>query len=790
MKLKLTNIGCWKKNEFEFNDAGLNLLSGQSGIGKSTCLRAIAFALFGIGTKIITDGCTSGSVELEYGELHVIRSKGPCRLVVNHSLEDDEAQSFINEFLQIGDISTIYLEQNGKNTFVNMTPQQKLEFLERITFSNSKLKLIKEKLADKTKGIEYKRLDLNTRLTVIDEKLSTIQKPIISSTVPQNLFEQSKQIGVDAMEINLNEKITSSYDKISELDQKINVIRTYQQAFHEFQTCRINKSTEIERLQVNLEKYDGQETFDSTILPKLYEQLDNIRVHTELIQSEENHAKCKSIYDELVSQKKDAIEKKLNDLVDEQKSIPHTRKELRQLIKDFRLSEQLQDSIAQVKGLLQEAVNIDELKKLQLEQKHLQELISQKTQLAKSYPCPVCKSFLQLDNNQLTPVDNKIPVDELKAQIKTLNSQIVQITSAITTIQTLQNKNALLGEQLEQHETDLDQLNVDTIDIVLVEEQYESINRIKYAIKEAEGDLSQITDQFNGMEREISTLDKKCLELRKKCADIPLPTKSRAQVEKELIDATRLKAQWEEIDKIYQSTLDQLKTVRQELDELNTFKIQTFTYSLEELENMRKKCEGIISSTIEDKTHLHRIREFLLAEMEFNKLYQQKQELTLQSELEKESFSACVDFKKILSRAESIAIKATIDTINIHAQHFIDAFFIDEPMSAQITTLKSKGTKTEREQLNIEIIYKGMNIDLKMLSGGEYDRVVLAFMMSVMDMDQSPILLLDECISSLDQETADTVCTYIQSHSKNRCVILIAHQIVSGMFDSVIHLKK
>ena len=58
MKLNLVNFGCYDKYTIEFNDASMNLISAPSGAGKTSLLRAIVFAIYGKGTKVVKDGYT------------------------------------------------------------------------------------------------------------------------------------------------------------------------------------------------------------------------------------------------------------------------------------------------------------------------------------------------------------------------------------------------------------------------------------------------------------------------------------------------------------------------------------------------------------------------------------------------------------------------------------------------------------------------------------------------------------------------------------------------------------
>ena len=55
-------------------------------------------------------------------------------------------------------------------------------------------------------------------------------------------------------------------------------------------------------------------------------------------------------------------------------------------------------------------------------------------------------------------------------------------------------------------------------------------------------------------------------------------------------------------------------------------------------------------------------------------------------------------------------------------------------------------------------------------------------------MFNSPILLLDECTASLDQDLTNVVFDGIRDNFNDKLVLIIAHQVVSGTFDKVITL--
>ena len=102
--------------------------------------------------------------------------------------------------------------------------------------------------------------------------------------------------------------------------------------------------------------------------------------------------------------------------------------------------------------------------------------------------------------------------------------------------------------------------------------------------------------------------------------------------------------------------------------------------------------------------------------------------------------------------------------------------------------LKRSKKKTSKPSINIRIEYKGMECNLNMLSGGELARVVLAYTLALAEMFNTPLILLDECTASLDQEMTGVVFDSIKDHFNGKLAVIIAHQVVSGVFDNVLIL--
>ena len=84
--------------------------------------------------------------------------------------------------------------------------------------------------------------------------------------------------------------------------------------------------------------------------------------------------------------------------------------------------------------------------------------------------------------------------------------------------------------------------------------------------------------------------------------------------------------------------------------------------------------------------------------------------------------------------------------------------------------------------------YKGYPIELVNLSGGEISRLNLAFVLAMSEIFKSPILMLDECMSTLDPDNCINILNTIREEYKGKLVLMIHHQITEGLFDTVIEL--
>jgi len=102
--------------------------------------------------------------------------------------------------------------------------------------------------------------------------------------------------------------------------------------------------------------------------------------------------------------------------------------------------------------------------------------------------------------------------------------------------------------------------------------------------------------------------------------------------------------------------------------------------------------------------------------------------------------------------------------------------------------IKSK-KDVSKPGLNLEISYKGFTYDnINLLSGGEGDRISLALLLALNSVSNSPIILLDEAVSSLDSTLKESCITAIKS-IPNKTVICVDHDdTLEGFYDSVLKI--
>ncbi len=786
MKVTLENFRSWAKKTVDFDDDSLILLSGASGCGKSTILNAIFFALTGEGRNILTHGKSSCKVTLEFNNLTISRSKRPNRLLVQKNgkdYEDDVGQAIINKAFGPLYGQCSYIQQDARNTFLYMSPTEKLEFLETFGFQSIDIASKKEEIKDLLK----KRQDSLTKLT---SSLETTKDLFDSLPTPK----QSKfPLKVDDSEI------LSTIEKYAKLDSDL-------QAKEKKLSFQLSEQKANRELQKNLESQLAK------IQEKKNETLQQIKAYKEVLSKNNyNEKKYKEIKEELqkVQKFRENAERKkeyetLKKTVEEQereelKEVEHKRTEISTRLWNDLDEAGTRENIELLKSMLEDSlflhensfstekqdllsVTTKEVKRLEDER---QELRTKIQELTNTYTCPCCSKLLKMENGSLIQarltsssdreetakklenVERKLAKLQKDAKSLTVQSNTEQeINERINSINS-SNEEPLsppedLEEQIKEWQTYLDEN-------LLLEKELKKLQKTKLS--------SFLTEQ----KKRLSVLEEKLTQ-----EDMEMPDKDESVLQQDLMDMERSKSEHQTNSVLLKRSEEVLKTLDKEEDDISAsfskITLKDEKDIKEELDRIQEKFQKVRS--INEK----------ISEYQKNKgVHDQWKEVKKTVErLEKEEKEAQLDLASISSlrdkvmRAESMFLQHIIDKLAKSTNSILEHFYPDEPMTITLNTFKQV-KKDSKPQINMEIFYKGQEFDLLELSGGERDRLDLALTIALSHTFDSPLLMLDECISSLDAVNFTNVLEFLKENNTFKHILLVSHQASEGVFDKVVN---
>ena len=822
MKIHLINFLCYVDSKFDFGKEGLTLISGSSGAGKSSILKGIFFALFGEGNKVQHYGKTSCSVELEFDDpletgetLKIVRTKRPNHLVINDVYEDAAAQEIINKRFGSTFKTSGYIQQNNLSSFILMSPIEKLGFLEQFAFQDVDLGKIK----GRCKSVISE---------TYDELLSTTAQLDMSSKVLEEM-----QLGEEVIFPLKNSK----GGKISEKNRAIAIknehtkYKNNMMLLGKLNTDKETNQAKLVELKMLITVFDAKwesirgldkrlEKLDIEASKLSYMGDEKVKILQEKLQQitdKKEFVKLQSIYQDNMEKlqsmalgEMENYEKQRDNLTSNlwkeytETELASTLEELTTCLSDCETIQKLQSRLGKID--VDEEMIISEKSRLKTQQEELDKLEKLAKQ-TKHYNCPQCQSKLHFVEEQLVLSDNYIE----NMSLEEIEEKISENMDIISDLEEIINQ----GEQKLQIKLRLQK------DITNLMEQYDEIPEIK-SLKE---DISYLQEyranqtinqkqlrQINhNIENKIfsnsyNNFKKETDNLREKLEILTIPVIEEEVYDEEELRATIIEQKQIKVDmgKIITTKQELLDEKQEYLDDIGKHKKQ-FDEENEgdiDFEKMREIFEHKIEkindkiATIESSNQIHKNNIDLIEKWEI--WYQEKKKYdewvekckslkTREKEVRKK-YTAAMTLKTKILEAESIAIGNIIDTINMHSREYLDCFFPENPISVQLQPFKENKKTAAKPCINILIEYKGMECDINMLSGGELARVVLAYTLALSEIFNTPILLLDECTASLDQELTNVVFDGIRENFKGKLVLIIAHQIIMGTFDKIITL--
>lgn len=799
--LTLGNFRCWENKTFTFPAQGICLIHGRSGKGKSTILNAIYFAISGKLKNITTFGKKSTKVTLQIGtEIEITRTRNPLSLKVLYqsaTYEDDTAQKVIDEYFGTQFASTSYIDQDNTFAFANLSPSDKMELLEAIIMHEFRIENMRDSIKNKMTQTREHLASLDGQCSSLSSVLSMRKK----CNVP-DLFIEKNQVSASNVD-KILEKVSANLT-VCERNCKVSQSRIRKL---EDQQSRLVRMQELEQKKRSIQDRLIELESEMTDLTGFSDEntLKSLQKRKEIATQMEQYYKCRTTLEDFESKiehLEDEMKRKTDSIHEELTRLP-SLSDLTKKIADFSQVVQWIDTLSEMDSTLE---NFDrEAESLSLEQE-TQELGAHRSEmsqlehdlelLSRKLECPECNTALQLVDKTLVRLKTEtISTDELRQKYEFLRTQVSQRESKMKQREKkyrqlcdVQQRYNDLYEKAEQKLKDYNmELDGDEVDRVLQQLQVHKsrVDELMNMLKSLKQDRLLTTYR---REREEWSTKCKALEsiVDSDCSDTV----------QSVIEQLSVFSDKHSRFKTLRNKQSDMMRERSRLDEDANMAPDEVTGTYEEnLHVLRTEREKFAEH--EEKVQKYRMYSDQLNEWkrvwtereEFEKLEFQLHDLRDKRDEGNERLRGLVKLRDHIKVAEQRCLDEFLHSLNAHASTYLEHFFEDDDLQIHLRSLKETKTGKEKISLNFEVLYRQMNGDLSYLSGGERDRVVLAYTLALSEMIHPNLLMLDECISSLDAETTVKVLETLRENYKGKLVLLISHQANLGFFDTVVEIS-
>lgn len=799
LELSLNNFRCWESKSLSIPSSGICLINGKSGRGKSTILNAILYVISGKLKNITSINKKSTNVTIKIDNIKITRSRGPNRLSVEKDgkiYESDEAQSIINSIFGPEFSNTSYIDQDNEFSFVSLSPSDKMEFLEKLLLHNYDIEKIKDTIKTEISKTKNNYTSEESKINTLEDLLKTMK------------MKDQEDIIIDKIKITKNnydkvlEKVKSNQE-ISEKNTKIIKIKLKKLEEEQTQFVKINekisslkflmKDMKSNHLFNELENIKDIESYLSSLEKSKIYYINN----KDFMSYKEKYEVLSQKYKNLQESNKkeiDCLHTQLDDIKKSSKVNSFDKNSERNLQRCL----ELVDNIYSLERKLNDPIDFDnEIQKEIVNYENAKDLLTKKQRILadyeKCYKCPSCQKMLKINDNKLilsessnditnaqidiNPKLIKEEIDSLKDEVKKIELDISSLKKQQTIYQQTEKQYNDMFDQLDNMRGDIECDDIKT--------EIDNINRyldISKKIQSIEKDKL-----LEDTKKEIEIIVSKIEKLGKNNEN------SENSIKNDDDYANCIKEMTSIGDKIKQLKALKIKieTVEKELSLISSSEVSQKNYN-EIISSERDKLETYYAKNETYKTYIEKLNDWDRINKENERYTDIKKSIEASNESKQnlsDRLRCLVKLREHVKNAEQKCISDFIDSLNDHASIYIEEFFPDEDIKVELRTKQeTKSTGKEKIALNFELTYRQINGDLSYLSGGERDRVNLAFTLAFSEIINNRILLLDECISSLDAETTNVVLENLREKYKGKLVILVSHQANLGFFDKVIDI--
>lgn len=820
MRITLNNFRCHVHEEFDIPDKGLVLLSGESGSGKSTLLEAIFFTLYDAVKKPYSFGKKTCEVIFELNDMIITRTKSPNRLIVEKDgkkYEDDAAQGIL--FKKFGNtfeefLVSSYIKQKKESSILSLSSANQTQLIEKISFREDKNNTYKKQVGNliRKKESELERLHVSSKI-----HKENIQRLVENSkNFDQEKFKDfEKETDINILfenatnnKLSCEKNIRELFDEKERLKSSIESCEREEEEQNKFKNERNELSVKISCMKTQLKNVKYSFSYEElTEKEKRLEELEkDIDEREKYMLAKDLEREYRTKYDEKIAEYDEKInissefilsekelemyKRKLNDFYVVPKG-SKTPKEARDILLDVLKEVKTKYKTGNVKSsnamiTLLTKKNSLLLKNIKLNEDRINEyrIKIATLNITKSiYSCPCCKKSLMFKDDKLVEFferkEQELNYEEmLQDCIKEQTDNKIELERNKKWIQNIKEVNDIASHKNYMTSEERDKM-VEKISI----HNIHKTNCEKYKKLRDEGIMPQSIDSIINSVTEIKR------QLGKINHEISL-----SEVNKEMKKLSEILKEYYTNKSITNSLTNDINLLEQRLKlvdkKLENKKLHDLNFYKSRITDIDILTTEVLQNLEQSTKYLSLLNEYKIylnykKEIKYNSDKINAFELSIKN-IEKDINSA-INLKSDISNAEIIALQKTINNINEHSKYYLDMMFDNSPISVSLNTIKH--TKNNSKfQLNTIVQYKGEIYDnISQLSGGERDRVNLSYILGVGSLLNSKILLLDECLSSLDGDTNTEILEFLRELAKDKCILVVSHEAINGIFDHTIY---
>jgi len=738
MKITVKNFKQYPEYTLKLPDTGLVLLKGETGKGKTTLFEAAYDAITGLADDVVPwTGEKPVEVEFEFGAIRIKRTHNPetifCEIEDSSgesvSYTGEQAQAKIYEYFtsQTSEFTAAYyIRQRMENSLLSFGPAQMLRFIQKMAFGDQDPEVYKQKI----------KTQIDARLVLKQqEEFKAAEASKHVNQLAARLESDKASLGEPPVAPSSQAELDAAKNTVAELSVKL---------------TKLNKNIEnlasdsVKKANADRARFSAEQAAFTAARKKRQERLDVISL--ELVPA---------IPDSLTLTEEAEMKSRISALNEKKKHIAW-KKQVSEVTERIKLH--YPEFKSQAVSFLEDKMNglTESTKGTNVFIKNAKAALFEARLKTKAQKCPVCETTLEVSGGKIIEAepcdinDQKEQVIRLEEELATFegvvdcNNETLMALKVIHSQAVSLKNNARKDPEPSTAEDQID-IKIKEIEDRLMAD-YQSGLRYKSLMAEAdrlENDHKDGVASMLGLSEAVS-----------KANEEGIPTA-------------------DEVNEQSQSMRNQI------------------TEALADLEKGRDifNCHTRYMTVLETWSRMSKMVESREAELaskgeEAGAIVDNVRSLT-------EDWAASIRLKELSDSASISATEGIINAINQYAEKHISALFPHGGTSVKINSGSTTNKGEERSKLSLSVVHKGQVVgkSINPLSGGEKDRVKIAFQLALAEIYNAQFMMLDEPFAGIDIESTMEIClSLLKEFSGSRLVVMAQHGAPEGIFDQVIEL--